>query len=164
MCIRILFGDRDAFLDKFRTCARTRPFGSQILGEAFYQNEHTKPLFKRHGILTIQNLYTYHCFMEIFKILKLRTPIAIHSKYSISLRKNTTLITPTPTHHFIYRSAHLWNIIQSQLKIHDYSIKISVVKNNLKTLLFKNQHSHDDIEWLPNDFAVNKLNKNCPNY
>ena len=80
-CTRILFGDRDAFFEKFRTCAKARPFGSQALSQSFYQKEHTKPLFKKHGILSIQNLYTYHCFMEIFKILKLRVPMALFSEY-----------------------------------------------------------------------------------
>ena len=156
-CMRILFGDREAFIEKFRTCARTRVFGSQILGEAFYQKEHTKPLFKQHNVLCLQNLYTYHCFMEIFKILKLRTPISIHSTYSVSHRKSTMLITPIPSNNFMYKSAHLWNTIQPQLRLYDYSTKISLVKNTLKTLLFRNQHTHDDIEWLPCDFAVRKL-------
>ena len=160
LCMRVLFGDREAFLEKYRTCARARPYGYQALGDSFFRKEHTKPIFKHTGILTVQNLYTYHCFMEIFKILKLRTPISIHSKYNISLRKNTTLITPVPSHHFTYKSAIIWNVIQPQLKIYDYSTSISLTKNKLKTLLFQNQHSHDHLEWLPNDFAINKLNKN----
>ena len=50
-CVRILFGDKEAFLNKFRTAARARPFRNQLLGEDFYQREHTKPLFRKHKIL-----------------------------------------------------------------------------------------------------------------
>ena len=35
-CLRIYFGDREAFLDKFCTAARTRPFGEQYLSKSFY--------------------------------------------------------------------------------------------------------------------------------
>jgi len=43
-CCRILFGDREAYLDKFKTCARTRPGpkGEQILGKQFFRREHDK--------------------------------------------------------------------------------------------------------------------------
>ena len=56
-CLRLLFGNKEAFLDKFRTAARTRPIQNQLLGEDFYRQEHTKPLFEKHGILTLKNLY-----------------------------------------------------------------------------------------------------------
>ena len=59
-CIRMLFGDYHKFTEKFMTCARTRPFGEQLLGDEFFQKEHTKPLFKKESILSVQNLYVYH--------------------------------------------------------------------------------------------------------
>ena len=40
--IRIMFGDTDAFKEKFMTCARSRDIDSQILGAEFYTKEHTK--------------------------------------------------------------------------------------------------------------------------
>ena len=46
-CMRILFGDKEAYLNKFKTCARSRPFDNQILGQEFYSREHTKPLFNQ---------------------------------------------------------------------------------------------------------------------
>ena len=49
-CVRLLFGDLDKYLDKFKTCARARPYGKQILGSEFFCKEHTKPLFSEHGI------------------------------------------------------------------------------------------------------------------
>ena len=45
-CIRIMFGDKEAYLEKFRTCARARPFGLQALDKSFFEKEHSKPLFK----------------------------------------------------------------------------------------------------------------------
>ena len=76
-CCRILLGDRDAYNDKFKTCARTRPKGEQILGEAFFRREHTKPLMNKNSILILPNLYQYHSSLLCLKILKFRTPISI---------------------------------------------------------------------------------------
>ena len=55
--IRVLFGDLDAYLDKLATCARVREFGKQKLGSKFYTKEHTKPIFNRLKLLTVQNLH-----------------------------------------------------------------------------------------------------------
>ena len=79
-------------------CARSRPLDEQILGSSFFMKEHTKPLFHKNRILTVQNLYTYHTFMEVYKILKYQSPISMYSQYLISNRKylthNLNLITP----------------------------------------------------------------------
>ena len=74
-CIRILFGDFEAYVDKFKTCARARPINSQRLGTEFYVKESTKPLFTKYELLAIENLYRYRCLMELFKIIKLRVSI-----------------------------------------------------------------------------------------
>ena len=66
-CMRILFGDKEAYLNKFKTCARSRPLDNQILGQEFYSREHTKPLFNQHGIMNVRNLHIYHCSNEILK-------------------------------------------------------------------------------------------------
>ena len=58
--IRVIFGDREKYIDKFRTCVRARPFSEQKLTSAFFIKEHTKPLFNKHKIMTLQNLYFYH--------------------------------------------------------------------------------------------------------
>ena len=44
--VRILFGDREKFLDKFKTSARSRPYPFQKLTAKFYTKEHSKPLLK----------------------------------------------------------------------------------------------------------------------
>ena len=58
-CIRILFGDLEKYLDKFKTSACTRPFETQRLGAQFFCKEHTKPLFNKLGILAFQYLFNY---------------------------------------------------------------------------------------------------------
>ena len=42
-----------------------------------YSKEHTKPLFKKHDILSIFNLYPYYCLIELYKALKFRTPYCV---------------------------------------------------------------------------------------
>ena len=56
-CMRILSGDKEAYLDKFKTSCRTRPIETQILGTSYYMKEHTKPLFHKPKILAFKNLY-----------------------------------------------------------------------------------------------------------
>ena len=51
-----MFGDYNAYVDKFKTCSRARPIDKQILDEEFYSKEYSKPLFENNGILAIKNL------------------------------------------------------------------------------------------------------------
>ena len=162
--MRILFGDVEKFKDKFKTCARVRPIGEQILGSEFYIKEHTKPLFKKHEILAVQNLYHYHTFMETFKLLKFRSPLSLMGHYEFSRRKcltYTTIIPPSPNNSFIYKSSIIWNTIRSRLNIDDLSISTEVVKNRVKNALFLNQHRHSLLDWIPtHDFNIEKIEKN----
>ena len=157
-CIRVLFGNKEKYLDKFNTCAKARPYLNQSLDDSFFQLEHTKPLFTKHKILALENLYTYHTFMETFKILKLRTPISLYSLYNKSVRKETNLIvSSSSTNDFIARSTTLWNIIAPKLKFFDYSYKISHAKTNVKKVLYLNQSAGDPISWTENDFNAMKI-------
>ena len=156
-CIRVLFGNKKAYLEKFETCARARPYPLQALTGEFYQLEHSKPLFKDRNILALQNLYTYHTFMEIFKILKLRCPISLFDLFNISSRKEITLITPFPSNDFIYRAATIWNTIAPKLKLLDYSHNISLAKSTLKRALIDIQHSENDLDWTQNDFDIKRI-------
>ena len=101
--MRVLFGDREKFLDKYRTCTQARPYSEQKLPSEFYIKEHSKPLFNKNNILNVKNLYFYHCANETFKILKFRSPIAVHNLYKFSTRgqKNLFIITPPPGNTFI---------------------------------------------------------------
>lgn len=156
--IRILFGDNEAFSDKFKTCARCRILEEQVLDGSFYRKEHTKPLFKENKILAVQNLYYYHSFMEVFRILKLRSPICIYLQYQLSSRNYLTfikLIPPNPSNNFIYRTSVIWNTLRQKLDITDISTGTSLVKKNLRTMLHTNQHNHHEVEWLPShDFSI----------
>ena len=156
-CVRALFGDKEAFLEKFRTSARARPYPNQLLGEEFYMREHTKPLFKKHGIMALRNLYTYHTIMEISKILKFRRPISLHDHFNTSNRKEILIITGPPAENFVSRSGNLWNKIAPKLKINDFSFKLSSLKNILKSSLLSLQHAENPLTWTSEDFNPDKL-------
>ena len=164
-CMRVLFGDLHAYLDKFKTCARCRPMPkeNQILGPKFYAKEKTKPLFKQQNILVVHNLYHYHCFMEIFKILKYRQPMSLYSLYKTSSRNNMRLITPKPDNSFVYKSANAWNALHQKAGVIDLSSGLSQIKDTLKNIIFSNQHQHAEIEWLPShDFNISSKIKKKP--
>ena len=148
-CIRLLFGDKEKFLEKFQTCARCRPRNEQQLKGNFYRKEPSKPLFIKHDIMAVENIYNYRCIIEVFKILKLRVPISIFSEFNLSDRnfKDTFLLTPPPANHFLYKSSILWNIIRKKLDIMDFSVTINYVKNSLKFLILSNQNKCDNDEW-----------------
>ena len=136
-CIRILFGDNEAFADKFKTCARCRPIDKQYLGSEFFAKESTKPLFKAHDLLSVHNLYKHRCIMELFKIIKYRLPISLYELFNKSSRRDDLLITPAPSNNFVYKSASLWNNFIGTCGRRDfitsscYSIKSSVKKSLL---------------------------------
>ena len=157
-CVRTLFGNKEAYLDKFRTCVKARPYLNQSLHNGLFQLEHTKPLFMKQKILALENLYTYHTFMETFKILKLRTPISLYNLYNKSARKELTLIvSPCQTNDFITRSTTLWNTIAPKLKLTDYSYKISLAKSNIKKVLYSIQNAGDALTWTENNFNTQKI-------
>jgi hypothetical protein len=139
------------------TCARARQFNDQALGNAFFQLEHSKLFFKGHDILAFKNLYSYHTFMEVFKILKLECPTALHQHFTLSKRKNATLISQLPSQDFISRSTKLWNIIAPKIGLFDYSYKISLARYCLKRALLKLQHASGCTNWTSNDYDVTKL-------
>ena len=157
-CIRFLFGDKEAFLNKFRTCARARPVKIQLLGEEFYSREHTKPLFDKHKILSFMNLYTYHTYMELFKILKFRDPLVIHEQFKVSNRKSNLLINNFPAKNFVSRSTGIWNTITPKLKLVDNcTAKVASTKNILKNLLLRLQNDGDPVSWNSDNFNLDKM-------
>ena len=87
-CIRILFGDLEKYLNKFKTSARTRPFETQRLGTEYFCKEHTKPLFNKLGVLAFQNLFNYQICLENLKNLKSRAPQSLFQLYVLSTRNN----------------------------------------------------------------------------
>ena len=157
-CLRVLFGDRDAYLNKFKTCARTRLFNEQHLDSKFYKKEHTKPLFKEQGILSVHNLYTYHTYLELFKIMKFSAPMSLYDEYTCSKRKPMLIINQLdPPDNHNTRSTKIWNTITPKLKVQDYSTSISCLKSKLKSSLLVNQHRHAGLDWKNNDFDITYL-------
>ena len=157
-CIRILFGDKEKYLNKLKTLntiSHSQQNDSQLQGESLYCKEHTKPLFKSHDIMTVHNLYNYHCSMEIFKILKFRTPISLFSKFQLSQRKSTLILTPKPCIDFIYKSSVIWNSLRVCLGvINDFSPSISCIRSKLKTLILSKQCSLSETDWFNANFEI----------
>ena len=156
-CVRILFGDLDKYLDKFKTCARARPYGKQILGAEFFCREHTKPLFNEIGILTFQNIYNYQTCLETLKILKFRSPAALYNNFQFSPRNNGIyLITSPSTVGFTYSGSRKWNMITKILTKYDpiYSIKVGPFKRSVKSCLQRIQSMFDHSEWCEKNFEL----------
>ena len=156
-CVRLLFGDLDKYLDKFKTCARTRPYGKQILGAEFFCREHTKPLFNKIGILAFQNIYNYQVCLETLKILKSRSPTALYNNFQYSRRNNGIyLITSSSTIDFTYNGSRKWNMITKILAKYDpiHSIKVSSFKRSVKLYLQKIQNMYNDLEWCEKNFEL----------
>ena len=151
-CIRILFGDPDKYQDKFRTCARIRPINNQYLGSKFYEKESTKPIFTKHELLAVENLYRHRCIVEMFKTIKSHVPVSLFSLFKLSARKDNLLITPKPTNQFMYKSAWLWNEFRKTSTL-TFSSNISTVKNAVRYAIFKAQSTHGP-EWNELNFTT----------
>ena len=165
-CMRILFGE-EAYLDKYKTCARCRPLGKQIPDHTFYQKEHTKPLFRKHELMTVHNLYSYRCIIELLKILKFRAPYALYLAFDASSKHKHERATrhksiyinmdDKPSNNFTYKAGVLWKHLSIKLGISDFSVKINPVKSKLKTLILSNQNAKGDpTEW--SDCNLNIIN------
>ena len=159
MCIRIMFGDKEAFLNKFKTCARSRPYGEQLLGKDFYCKEHTKPLFKAHDIMTVYNLYFYHCINDVSKILKFRTPMSLYSLFNLSNRvgKETLIILPKSSNSYIRRSAAIWNTVRNHLSLNAFTFKPNTLKSQIKVAILNAQSEGEPMEW---NLTLNSLQQN----
>ena len=151
-CMRIMFGDKEAYLEKQRTAARTRSIDVQKLGPEFFEKEHTKPLFNVNEILTVHNLYNYHVLLNISMILKSHTPIALYSLFKTSYRKPTLIIAPTQVESFVFKASILWNTFRTLpegREIKDFSVGVSILKNRIKSLILRRQKIGDEEQWYP---------------
>ena len=160
-CVRILFGNREEYLDKFNTCARVREFSKQILGSEFYSRESSKPIFQSLNILTLPNIYNYQTCLEALKILKFHRPTSLYETYKLSQRNNSTLlILPPKTNHLTYISSRMWNTAVKALAKDCglIDIKLGSFKRSLKNSLLEIQGKYDDIEWYPNNFSLDLIN------
>ena len=155
-CIRILFGDFDAYLNKQSTCARVRPFKQQKLGTKYYEKEHTKPMFSRLKILTVQGLFKYHCIAEIFKVVQSRTPYPLYEAIAMSQRDTSNvIILPVKSNSFFYIAAHLWNSVHKRIVSEKgMSTSVNLVKLKAKSILLESQCSGDAYQWNPQNFQI----------
>ena len=170
-CIRLLFGSEYSFDHPgyYETCARVRSYQDHK-SKKNYCLEHTKPLFNKQKIFNVFNLYVYHTFMDVFKILKTRTPISLYSLFNKGLRDtNFMVLLPEvklsiSKNNFVFKSSSLWNelielilekslpnkkgvIVKGSIPNSDLCATIPFVKNKLKSLLLDRQLSGDSLEW-----------------
>ena len=183
-CIRMLFGTQK---DTTQVCRRVLTYEEHINPD--YSLESTKPLFTSNRLLTVPNLYNYHTLIELYKILKFRTPYPMFENLRLSNRK-LLLIPPRARldkklKNFFYKAAENWNIIHTHLVTpfllpiktdardkekfrdreiitinYDFSDKVSTVKQHLKSILLLVQCHGDDKEWQPHNFRLDTYNKN----
>ena len=113
-CIRIIFGNKNKYLAKNT------------------EKDYIKPLLNMHNLMTVHNLYVYHCSMDTFKTLKYRIPISLYSLYLLSYRKEAFLITPLPNSQLTYNASKIWNTIRETIDKSDLSISICSLKSTLK--------------------------------
>ena len=149
-----MFGNTDAYLEKFRTCARAQPFSEQNLGIEFYVKEPSKPLFKKHKLLTVHNIYRHRCITELFKIIKHKEPSSLYSSFIRSKQNENRLMIPDPSHNFTYRAPWLWNIFRKNLRKtrYDFTADENLIKSILKKSLFSAQNQNLD-SWCNENFT-----------
>ena len=156
-CIRILFGDLDAYLEKQSTCARARPYKQQKLGARYFEKEHTKPIFNRLNILTVQALYKYHCISEIFKIIRFRCPYSLYECINISKRDTSNVILlPDKSNTFLYLASHMWNSVHKRIISPEKGIctPLNSIKLRMKNLLLGAQSSEMKNVWTDHNFQI----------
>ena len=159
-CLRILFGDSKTYKENFETITMDPLQHNETPNADCYQKEHTKPLFNKHEILTIQNAFTYHSCIEMFKILKYRNPMSMYKLFTPSRRDFSNIILlPTFSHNFTYQAAKICNATSKT--IFDASrpsdIKTSLFKKRLKASLLEIQKMYSATEWIPGNFDIDSL-------
>ena len=160
-CIRIMFGDTEAYLEKHRTAARTRSKDSQKLGPKFFELERTKPLFNNNDLFTVHNLYNYHILLCINKLLKFHSPISLHSLFNVSKRKETLLNTSQQVNSFVYHGRSIWNAFKRAPEgsgVKDFTTSVGSIKHLAKILLSRRQKLGDLVQWHPTiNFSIEDL-------
>ena len=115
-CIRLLFGKIPNFdqSEFYETCARVRPY-QQHVAKKNYILEHTKPIFNEMGLLSLHHLHVYHTFLDMFKILKFKSPITLYELFTLTFRSTGLLaILPETSYNivkcnFIFKASSIWN-------------------------------------------------------
>ena len=176
-CIRILFGETYSFdhPEFYYTCARAKTFTEHMAPKNFAL-EHTKPLFIKHGLLTVKNLYISRSLVELMKIIKFHSPISMyeffkfsnhHSKFRLQIPKHKLDISKR---NYIHNAIKFWNtcigkildspvlsvkpftkgsqhIISGNVVNSDMTIPIGLFKKRLNNLLLATQNEGSSSEW-----------------
>ena len=170
-CVRILFGDNYSFdhPEYYLTCARARTYMDHTTLKD-YSLEHTKPIFNKHKLLTLNNLYVQRSLAELIKILKSHTPISMFKFLQFCPRSHHYRLL-IPKHNLGYTVIILWNtcigtlldppipstVLQSgnsQVIIpgsninYDLTISLGTFKTRLKNLLLNSQKLGNRIDWI----------------
>ena len=155
-CIRILFGDFKAYMEKAEICKRAIEQGQKLASE-FYCKENTKPLFKKLHILAFPNVYNYQMCLEMLNILKYEMPRPLYDMFIPSDRNTgSLLIHPMPSDSLAYKGPEIWN---TAMKILAKDSKISRIqegyfKRKLKHCLLDIQSKFDSVEWYHYNFSL----------
>ena len=157
-CVRVLFGDYEAYVNKFKTSARTRGFENERLGASHYIKEHTKPLFSKHELLASYNIYNYHTCIETAKILLLKQPHNLYATFTMSTRKNENLLLLRGNHDMYPNpQSKLWNEVINKVLGPDEDvndISLPCLKGLIKNIFLKSQSAIDPVEWYPQNFCL----------
>ena len=123
-----------------------------------YLLEHTRSLYNEQNILSLHHLYIQHTFMDLFKILKYRTPISVSELFCRSPRTtNFLLLLPkinlqVSRLNFVFSASSIWISLIGRLlnkcspnsdgimvagssKCSDMSAPISYMKKRLNEIL-----------------------------
>ena len=129
----------------------------------FFCKESSKPIFQSLKILALPNIYNYQTCLEVLKILKFRRPASLHETYQLLQRNNSTLlILPAKDNNsFTYISSRMWNIAMKLLAKDSGLIDIGLgsFKRRLKNCLLEVQGKFDEIEWYPENFKLDSINR-----
>ena len=183
-CINHTQTELNHILIYFCTCCLKNNTNLKIVYKD-YSKEHTKPLFNKHDILTVYNLYPYHILLEMYKILKFRIPYCIYEFFTFINANSNNLLIQIPNvilrcqkQVFSYQGILFWNklykqiLIPSKVKLHadhttklnlldsvciffDFSTQVCTFKSKLKNILLIIQSSGDDISWSPANYLSN---------
>ena len=120
-CIRILFGESYSFdhPEYYYSCARTKTYAEHMAPNDFTL-EHTKPLFIKHRLLTMHNLYILRSLTELLKIIKYHSPISIYQFLNFSRSPSFRLQEPCiklqiSKRNYICSAIKLWNLCFSKI-------------------------------------------------
>ena len=78
--------------------------------------------------------------------------------YTMSKRKSTLIITPSPTIYFVYKSAVLWNLVNNIVVANqnDFAMKICTFKTAVKKFLLLRQSAHEANDWCPKNYDIHQ--------